>query len=214
MQKGENVTWIIQGDIPKDMAKALSYVITDQLDERLTYVGNVVVKAEKIDAAKVKPVAETGLLVGTDYTLNVKGNSIKIELTKEGRAKVAEQVGADYADYELRVYFDTYIDADAAMGEAIPNDATLEYINSANFKWVVLPEKKPEVYTTGINVHKYDAKDATKALAGAVFKLAEVVDKDTAGAVPLVIKKEPARRGGHPESRRSGCRLRRCGRNG
>ena len=182
----EIVTWIIQGDIPKDMAKAISYVITDELDERLTYVGNVVVAVEKTDAEFVKP--STGLIAGTDYELTVDGSEIKIDLNETGRAKVAAQVGAEYENYELRVYFDTYINANAAMGAEIPNSATLEYTNSANFKWVVVPEEKPEVYTTGINIYKYDAKDANTALQGATFKLAEVVDKDTEGAVKLVIK--------------------------
>ena len=202
---GETVTWIVRGDIPKDLGKAKSYVLADTLDYRLTYTDGLVVKVEKIvDEADNCAEGENILVAAEDYELTVaditvdvmKGDKVEAEATKKivvkltesGRAKIMEMVGAEYDQYELRVYFNTIIDEDAAMGEAIPNDATLEYINSANFKWVVLPEKKPEVYTTGIHVHKYDAKDANKALPGAVFKLAEVVEKDTIGAVPLVIK--------------------------
>ncbi|MBR6527909.1 MAG: SpaH/EbpB family LPXTG-anchored major pilin, partial [Lachnospiraceae bacterium] len=193
---GETVTWIIRGDVPKDLANAFSYVLTDVIDYRLTYKGNVVVNLEDATGAAEAVVLDPA----TDYKLTetvgsvtVNGEAeeittIQVELLEAGRAKIAELSGASYANFEVRVYFDTCIDEDAVMGEEIPNTVTLKYTNSANFDWSVVPEEDPEVYTTGIHVHKYDAKDVNKALAGAVFKLAEVVDKETEGAAALVIK--------------------------
>ncbi|MBR6527908.1 MAG: SpaH/EbpB family LPXTG-anchored major pilin [Lachnospiraceae bacterium] len=206
MDMDENVMWIVRGDIPKDIAKAKSYVLTDVLDYRLTYTGGLVVKVEKIaDPADNSAEGTDVLLEKEDYVLTISDatievtngeeapvsnatKKIEIELTEAGRAKIAAMVGAEFADYELRVYFNTYIDEDAMMGVEIPNEVTLEYTNSANFQWTIVPKEIPEVYTCGINVHKFDAKDDEIALAGAVFKLAEVVDKETEGAAALVIK--------------------------
>ena len=57
------------------------------------------------------------------------------------------------------------IDEDAEMGEEILNTVNLEYTNSANFEWNVVPETPPVVYTCGINIYKYDAKNDKTPLA-------------------------------------------------
>ena len=205
---GEDVTWIIRGDIPADIAQAKFYKLTDKLDYRLTYTGDLVVKVEKTtDEADNSAEGENVLSEKEDYILTVSdGNAdvnpdeeveelkeiktIAVELTKDGRAKIASMVGTDSADYELRVYFNTYIDEDAKVGTEIPNTVDLEYKNSANFVWNVEPEENPVVYTCGINLYKYDTKNFNQALAGAVFKLAKKVDQGTEGATPLVTKEE------------------------
>ena len=46
------------------------------------------------------------------------------------------------------------------------------------------------VYTCGVNLYKYDAKDYNVALAGAKFKLAKVVEEGTTGATQLVTKED------------------------
>ena len=183
---GEEHTWIIRGDIPADMAKAKEYVITDELDYRLTYAGNLVVKVEKTtDKANNNATEGNVLIKDTDYILSETSDSVvsggdveaiqkfEVKLTKEGMKKVAEIAGTDYANYEVRVYFNAYIDEDASMGVEIPNDAKLNYTNSVNFKFEVKSDE-PVVYTCGINIYKHDAKNAETALAGAVFKLARV----------------------------------------
>ncbi|MBP3702027.1 MAG: SpaH/EbpB family LPXTG-anchored major pilin, partial [Lachnospiraceae bacterium] len=208
---GDNVTWIIRGDIPKDLAKAKSYILTDKLDYRLTYTGGLVVKVDKIaDPADNAAEGADVLVAEKDYILTVKDTTVDVtngeeateaketktivvELTEAGRAKIAQMVGEEYADYELRVYFNTYIDEDALMGIEIPNTVTLDYTNSANFEWTVLPEENPDVYTCGINVLKYDAKDNTVLLEGAVFKLARLATEaeiNAGKAVALVTKGE------------------------
>ncbi len=205
---GEEVTWIIRGDIPADIAKAKLYKLTDELDYRLTYIGNLVVKVEEIaDEADNSVEGEAVLVENEDYILTVTDGTIDVnpdeaveepeetktivvELTKAGRTKIADMVATDSADYELRVYFNTYIDEDAEVGTDIPNTVDLEYKNSANFVWNVEPEEDPVVYTCGINLYKYDTKDISRALAGAVFKLARKVDQSTEGATPLVTKED------------------------
>ena len=189
---GEEATWIIRGEIPADMADAKEYVMTDELNYQLTYSGNLVVKVEET-AAEADNSAETGNVLekGTDYNLSVTNGTIDVtvssgdvvaeeistvvvELTETGMDKVAGIAAAagEGITYEIRVYFDAVIDEDAIVGTEIPNTVTLNYTNSVNIEWKTEPEEIPVVYTCGINIYKYDTKDADKALEGAVFKLA------------------------------------------
>lgn len=199
---GEEFTWIIRGSIPADMAIAKEYVITDELDYRLTYAGDLVVKVEKSDDKADNSVLGNDVLVeGKDYNLVVEDDTvtpeggteekiqrITVSLTQDGMKKVAKIAGVNRAQNEVRVYFNTIIDDDATMGEAIANDAGLKYINSVGFEFEVESED-PVVYTCGINIYKYDAKNKATALSGAVFKLARVATDEEVAAelsAPLV----------------------------
>ena len=195
-------TWIIRGEIPVDLANAKEYIITDELDYRLTYKDGMVVAVEKESdgAYSVSGNDAMTLEKGIDYVVRVSKGSVnvsdgedetidkfEVELTDAGMEKVARIAGKDYADYEVRVYFKAVIDEDASMGVEIPNQAKLIYTNSVNFKYETESDK-PVVYTCGINIYKHDAKNSNDALAGAKFKLAKVVDQGTDGATPLVTK--------------------------
>lgn len=171
-------TWILRTDIPVDMKDGKRYVISDTLDYRLTYRGNLQVKvAEKTQAAY----EETLLLeADTHYILQLMQEKTEefgtvyrftVSLTPAGMALVAENVGDAWDSYELRIYFDAVIDSDAAMGEAIPNQAKLEYINSVGYVFEAVSDQ-PRVYTAGIRLYKYDASNRQKALSGAAFRLA------------------------------------------
>ena len=200
---GEEHTWIIRGGIPADIADGKKYVISDELDYRLTYAGNLAVKVEKVTDPANSAEDEAVLEAGTDYTVKVgKGtetvkvneqdveesiDKFEVALTTDGMKKVAGIVKEDYAGYEVRVYFNAYIDEDASMGELIPNEAKLNYTNSVNFKYEVKSDE-PVVYTCGISIYKYDTKNTSKALSGAKFKLAKEVAENTEGAAPLVFK--------------------------
>ena len=200
---GEEFTWIVRGDIPADIAAAKKYEITDTLDSALTYAGDMAVKVEAVNAAADNSVSsddavyENVLLEKTDYTLVVADQTWTVTLTKAGLAKVVGRVGEKTADYELRVYFNTIVDGDAEMGEKIPNQATLKYTNSANFKFEVESDI-PEVYTCGISLEKYDAKDNRMKLNGAEFMLArlateeEIADEDVKTEKLVIAKGTPA----------------------
>ena len=184
---GEEFTWIVRSDVPADLAAAKEYVITDTLDYRLTYAGDLVVKVEEIKAEANNSASSGNVLTeGTDYTLTVSEEKVaangsdteveridkfEVKLTEDGRKKISDLVGDNSSDYELRVYFNTIVDEDASMGEDIPNKATLKYTNSVNFEFEVESDE-PIVYTCGINIKKYDAKETTQYLAGAEFMVA------------------------------------------
>ena len=197
---GEEFTWIIRGDIPTDITNAKNYEIIDVLDQRLTYAGDLVVKVEEITAEADNSSAYKGALtIGTDYILTKSGetqndgddiaeekvNKIEVKLTEDGMKKIARMVGEDSEKYELRVYFNTIINENATVGADIPNQAVLKYTNSANFAFEVESDE-PFVYTCGINIKKYDAKNTSKYLAGAEFKVArkatteEIADENIA----------------------------------
>lgn len=172
----KNHTWIISASIPDDMADCKSYVITDTLDNRLDYMGNLKVTVETADGETVKDTLED-----TDYKLTLTDvNSLEGEklsdaftlaLTEDGKAKVAAAVGAgSFADYRLRVYYDAKVNANAKVAENIPNEAKVRYTSSVGIKYNAA-SNEPYVYMGAVNLLKVDAGDHTKVLPGAVFEL-------------------------------------------
>lgn len=173
-------TWIIRGGVPAGMADAIRYEISDTLDYRLTYKGNVQVKVgQSTDEAGEETLT---LQPDTHYVLTETvgsddaGNPVKafrVALTEDGRKAVAEMVRAGTGkgkDYEVRVYFDAVIDSDAQLGVQIPNSANLDYTNALGIDYASRSDE-PEVHTGGTAVLKLNSKDDSP-LAGAAFQIA------------------------------------------
>lgn len=183
-------TWIIGAAVPVDLAMGKSYVIADTLDDRLDFVGNVRVQAEHANDRTVAPVV---LTEGEDYVLSVTDSDslaegkpcdgFTVSLTRSGMQKAAAAAGEDYAAWRIRVYFDAKINANAALGEEIPNRAELEYINSVGFTFDVESDI-PKVYTGGAGLVKVDGDDEQTTLAGAEFCLYRAA-KDGEEGLPL-----------------------------
>ncbi len=173
-------TWIIRGGIPAGIADAQKYEVTDTLDWRLTYKGDMVLKVGKeSDMAGEEAVtlkAKTDYIVSVGTAKDTEGRTVDtfvVALTEAGMDAVADAVTAgtgNVADYEVRVYFNAVIDTDASMGETIPNQAFLEYTNSAGVEYDAESDE-PEVHTGGLNILKLDSKD-NSPLAGATFRIA------------------------------------------
>lgn len=183
---GEHHTWIIRGEVPVDIAIGKKYILTDNLDYQLTYAGNPSVKLGfKTDKTKEEAVT---LEKDKDYTLDVTSENVdvdasaevireesvdklKVSLTTNGMKKIAELVGKNYKDYEIRVYFDAFVDEDGQMGVEIYNQADLYYKNSVGFEFNAESEE-PYVYTCGLNLLKHAADNEETLLSGATFQLA------------------------------------------
>lgn len=186
---GATHTWILRGDVPVDIANGKYYIMEDVLDDRLDYQGNVkvVVAAKNVLAGEESIV----LKADKDYILTThdnntddkdnKGDTFKVELTADGMKAVAEATAANtvdanadnkvnYKDMEIRTYFDSLITQAAVVGTEIPNEVSLKYKNSVGIEFEDKDDAK--VYTCGINIKKYDAKDITNFLAGAEFMIA------------------------------------------
>ena len=180
-------TWIIGATIPSDILSGKSYTITDTLDNRLDYLGNLsVVLENKSDNTTVDLIADTDYkLTVTDVDSLSEGSpsdSFAVDLTTNGITKIAGAIGSNsFEDYMLRVYFDAQINANAEMGTTIPNRAELTYVNSIGFKYAVKSDI-PVVYTGGFKLLKTDAKDESKTLAGAVFELYRYATLEEIGA--------------------------------
>lgn len=169
-------TWVISGTVPEDIAGGKSYVITDTLDNRLDYLGNLKVNLETADGDTV-----VTLTAADDYSLTVTdvnslgdgkpSDAFKLALTGVGMGKIAAEIGTnDFDDYRVCVYFDAQINANAQMGESIPNQADLTYTNSVNITFSDKSDK-PVVYTGAANLLKVDANDLTQVLSGATFEV-------------------------------------------
>ncbi len=165
-------TWIIRGGVPAGIGTAEKYVITDVIDYRLTYTKG---------SPEVKLFTRAGeellLTKDTHYTLaegttEVDGRTVDcftVSLTAEGMAYVAANLGEGNAVPEIRVYFTATINPNASMGEEIPNQAHLDYTNSAGVDYDA-DSDVPEVHTGGTGILKTSTDETP--LAGASFKIA------------------------------------------
>lgn len=171
-------TWIIRGGVPAGLASAQKYEITDTLDYRLTYQkGSPVVKLFAKDGTELTLEANThytlteGKVTEGEHTVD----QFRVALTPAGMAYVMANLGSGENTPEIRVYFNAVINQNAAMGEQIPNDAHLDYTNSAGVDYDA-DSDVPEVHTGGVNILKTDAAGVT--LSGAVFKIARLATQD------------------------------------
>ena len=172
-----NHTWIISTNVPEDISGGKSFVVSDTLDNRLDYVGNMKVNVESADGKEVLAT----LTEGTDYIVSVNdvdslsedkpSDSFEMSLTRAGMGKIAKALnGKGFDGYRLRVYFDAQINANAQVGTQIPNQASLKYTNSVNFDFNVESDQ-PVVNTGAVNLLKVDADHHDWVLPGSVFEI-------------------------------------------
>lgn len=170
--------WAINTTVPANITSYTKFELTDTIDSRLDYVGNVVVAygqfKDNDDLTMIKNVADENKLgLGTDYTLeqpevNAAGGELKVKLTEDGIKKLGKKYNADY---KLYVYFETKINSTATMGKPIPNDVTLTFNNSQGEDKHKNPDNPPVVITGGKRFVKIDASNEKTKLPGAVFEL-------------------------------------------
>ncbi len=191
---GENITWIIKPSIPADIADAVKYDIIDTLDSKLNYKGNLKVyylqkvegEEEKyievtIDRNYYNIVSEPSVKDNADASNG--GGEIKISFTPEGRRYLATLEGVN----SIRISFETVINTSAVLGQAIPNNAILDYTNSfgTNTEYDVPEKDIPEVHTGGVLLEKVDAYNNVK-LQGAKFKIYPTLEDAKAGTNAIV----------------------------
>ena len=176
--KDEQHTWAIRSDIPEDIARYKKYEIVDDIDYRLNYVENSVVV--KIGNTTLQE--ETDYKV--EYTKNANGitdktneGTLKITfIDKENGKAVTEKLKTN-AGKKINVTYKTTFAKDgngnllAELGTEIPNQAKLEYKNTAN----ISGEKEteiPEIHTGGVSLYKYYKLGTDKkSLQGAEFSI-------------------------------------------
>ena len=188
----EDVKWIISGNVPVGMydntesgkVYAKKYEISDMLDHRLTY---------QEDSLQVKLFNKAGeeivLTADQDYTLVVSdetdadGNATKkllVSLTEEGIKNVVKNLKNGEEVPQILVEFVAVINTSADLGVEIYNDATVIYTNYAGWTYSDEVDDLPHVHTGGFNILKFDAKESSKHLAGAVFMVARPAEETDA----------------------------------
>ncbi|MGX7108473.1 SpaH/EbpB family LPXTG-anchored major pilin [Facklamia miroungae] len=143
---GEPFKYILKGTIPTNIEKYLKYTFTDILDPALT------IKKDDInDDFNIKPKIKVGfeeLTLNTHFTYSISGQTISIEINKDGIAKIAsqvplanrnkitpDQIGDISANKNaapfIEVSFTTYLNGtNSSTDVAIENNARITYNNS------------------------------------------------------------------------------------
>lgn len=194
----ENQTWIIHTAIPGNIAlknddgsyrTAKEYKIVDQIDTQLTYKGNVVVKAVNKNYEELET-----LVKDTDYTTvepdgTNGGGELKVTLTDAGKIKLKTLINTPGKQAAfLQIRFDTVINETAKTGEAIYNDADLNFTNAAGDRTVtisVFENERPEVHTGKIAVKKVGEKIDGAPLEGVEFMIFDTPEKAAAAVKHL-----------------------------
>ena len=188
---GDKVTWIIKPSIPADIAGATRYVITDELDTKLNYTGNLETGNFEVyyyDNGDNKINFEAGTHYNKSEPTHANGvtgptrdQKLVVTFTEDGIKLLAELYEAGIRS--IRISFTTVINESAVLGQAIPNNATLDYTNSfgTNAKYDVLENNRPEVHTGGLLLEKVDASNHDTKLEGAKFKIYPTLEDAKAG---------------------------------
>ena len=127
----QDILWIIEPQIPKDIATAVTYKVVDKLDEKLSYTGFEGVSFRNSSGETVT------LNEGEHYLLTEpteeKGGKLTIEFTSKGKQLLATAlVEGQQKLPTVQISFTTVINEDANLGEPIYNNANLVYTNTFN----------------------------------------------------------------------------------
>lgn len=168
---GDNVSWEISAQMPllSGDNSLQSYAVTDQLDERLTFVG---VTDAKLGAADLQ---------ADDYTVSPDargkgGDTVVFSLTKDGLEKVK---GGEKLTFTILTEVNEKLD-----GGKIENDIFAEFEDSEGGEFTVTtppstgkPGPKPWVAYGNAVLTKVDS-ESEKVLKGAEFQVFEHGDRD------------------------------------
>ncbi|MGG5175129.1 SpaH/EbpB family LPXTG-anchored major pilin [Pseudarthrobacter sp. J1763] len=165
---GSDVTWNIAVGIPaKSEGNTLdSYLITDQLDSRLTFKSATVV----LNGAT--------LVEGTDYTLSTTGGVVVIDFNSTGLGKLAAAAGST-----VSVALATTV---TSVGDGAITNKAQSFINGTDPAHTF---DSNTVQTTWGNVliHKVGKEDTTKNLQGAEFQVYASEADAKAGTNPIAV---------------------------
>lgn len=149
-------TWQISSDIPANIMQYTEYEISDTLDSRLDYKGNLSIK---VDGSAVNPAA---------YNITaptVSNPKLKVTFVSSSFGGALSQLNGKS---KITITFDTVINKTAVPGVEIPNSATLAYNNSF-VAHTTDSIHAPTVVTGGRQFLKVNTSAQT--LQGAQFKI-------------------------------------------
>lgn len=156
---GKTVTWKIKSTIPKNIAEYKNYVVTDILDSRLTYKGNILVK---VDGTVLNP-ALYELVEPTDKDKKLSLTFVSATFPNKGGLKDSDS---------LEITYDSIVNETATPGIAIPNTAILQY-NNGFVDGEIKVDLPPAVKIGGRKFIKVDENHA--GLKGAEFNIYQII---------------------------------------
>lgn len=181
---GDIISYKIVAYVPRVINKLNTFVISDNMDEGLTFVNNSIsIKGKEriLDQANQEMVSLSdeidNEITSEDYVLTSDEHSWSLEFTEQGKEKLMK--------YEsLEITYNVILNSNAVANNiGNSNKATLEYSNIVKVKYDETPnpddtekESKDEsdvkVYTGGFNIEKHATTKDGALLGGAVFKIA------------------------------------------
>lgn len=182
---GKELTFTLKAKVP-DVSEFDKYqfAFKDTLSKGLTFVA--------FDSVTIGGV---NLQTPSDYTAtnqqpDVEGKTeIRVDLgTHNGTIYDAKNLFNGKAGQEIVVTYRAYINADAIVGQAIPNNATVDY--STNPDGTGDGHSTPDVthqYDFGFKLKKTDDTEQKNPLAGAVFELRQT---EAGNPIKLVMKSD------------------------
>lgn len=177
---GKKLTFKLTADVP-DVSEYDKYQFTfkDTLSKGLTFgeFTEVTIDGQTLNAdTDYKAEADTP-------DQGTKATSISVKFgAQSGAIYDAKKLFTDKVGKKIVVKYTAYINADAIVGQAIPNSATVDYSTSPD--GIQTGTSNPDVthqYTFGFQLKKTDSADTP--LAGAVFELRH---KETGAVIELV----------------------------
>ena len=162
---GKKLTFTLKSIVP-DVSEYTKYrfAFKDELSKGLTFGEFVSVKIGDQDVSKDDYVTESGQPNSEGKTaLSVKFG------TEDGGDRNAKTLFSDKAGQQIVVTYTAFINADAIVGQAIPNKATVEYSTNPDGtgNGTSVPDMTNQ-YVFGFKLKKTDGKNL---LAGAQFEL-------------------------------------------
>lgn len=181
---GDIISYKVVVDVPMIINKLNTFVISDKMDEGLTFIensfsingtirnleqgGQEMVDSRALDNNQITP---------DDYVLTSDNHSWSLEFTEQGKEKLMK--------YEsLEITYNAILNSNAVANTSGNNNkVTLKYSNIVKVDYDGIPnpddienesknESDEKVYTGGFNIEKHALSKDGELLGGAVFKIA------------------------------------------
>ena len=178
----QEVPFYLMPEVPKDIAKAKVYTVTDKIDSHLTFTDGQEVTVQPADKDG-KAISDKSLEKDSDYKVEVPSkdndNTLTVDFTADGREALA-----DAKAETVLITFKASLNATAtsAIGQKVPNQAHLDYTNSAGTK-LDADSNEVEVHTGAIVITKVGTDGAK--LKGAQFQVYASQDDAKAKTNPV-----------------------------
>lgn len=182
---GDIISYKVVVDVPKVINKLNTFVISDKMDEGLTFLDNSfsidgtmrILLGQENQEVENNRSLDNNEITSDDYVLTADNHSWSLEFTEQGKEKLMK--------YEsLEITYNVMLNSNAvANNTGNNNKATLEYSNIVNVNYDEIPnpddiEKESKdnsdvkIYTGGFNIEKHALSKDGAFLGGAVFKIA------------------------------------------